>query len=155
MPAATRWGDHGPAIPTSSQRQLRVAAARAGAAGQRPSGGSAGAENAYAGAVLVAASAFPGGSRPLAGDSSPRGATGDRGCSCAGRGCLSAWGLVAGVGVDVSRSAVLGFLSATNPAAVKLIDAFRSHYSALALYVCDRYPLPGTPLTGAKRGRFT
>jgi hypothetical protein len=46
---------------------------------------------------------------------------------------------VAGVGVAISGSAVLGFLSATNPAAVKLIDAFRSHYSAPALYVCDRY----------------
>jgi hypothetical protein len=34
---------------------------------------------------------------------------------------------VAGLSVDVSISAVLGFLSATNPAAVKLIDAFRSH----------------------------
>jgi hypothetical protein len=43
---------------------------------------------------------------------------------------------VAGVGVEVSLSAVLGFLSATNPAAVKLVDAFRSHYSAPALYVC-------------------
>ena len=61
------------------------------------------------------------------------GATRDREASCAGRGCLSAWGLVAGVGVAISRSAVLGFLSATNPAAVKLIDAFRSHYSAPAL----------------------
>jgi hypothetical protein len=72
----------------------------------------------------------------------PARSTRDRECSCAGRGCLSAWGLVAGVGVDVSLSAVLGFLSATNPAAVKLIDAFRSHYSAPALYVCDRYRLP-------------
>jgi hypothetical protein len=34
---------------------------------------------------------------------------------------------MAGVGVDVSRSAVLGFLSATNPAAVKTIHDFRSH----------------------------
>jgi hypothetical protein len=81
---------------------------------------------------------IPGPSRAL----SPWGATRDRERSCAGRGCLSAWGLVAGVGVAISRSAVLGFLSATNPAAVKLIDAFRSHYSAPALYVCDRYPLP-------------
>jgi hypothetical protein len=36
--AATGWGDRAPAIPTSTQRQLRAAAARAGASGQRPRG---------------------------------------------------------------------------------------------------------------------
>jgi hypothetical protein len=44
--------------------------------------------------------------------------------------CLSAWGLMAGVRVDVSLGAVLVFLSVTNSAAVNLIDAFRSHYSS-------------------------
>ena len=86
------------------------------------------AENTCTGAILATASAlpqvYPG---PHHGHPSPRGATGDRGCSCAGRGCLSAWGLVAGLRVDVSLSAVLGFLSVTNSAAVNLIDAFRSH----------------------------
>ena len=113
----------------------------AGGRGPYGSGGSAPtegdlptAENACAGAVLVTASALPGRiPAPWPGTQARWGTTGDRGCGCAGRGCLSAWGLVAGVGVDVSRSAVLGFLSATHPAAVKLIDALRSHYSAPAL----------------------
>jgi hypothetical protein len=37
---------------------------------------------------------------------------------------------MAGLRVDVSLSAVLGFLSVTNSAAVNPIDAFRSHYSS-------------------------
>jgi hypothetical protein len=93
-----------------------------------PTGSSTVAEKACAGAVLAAASALPGRIwAPWPGTQARWGAAGDREHSCAGRGCLSAWGLVAGVRIDVSLSAVLGFLSATNPAAIKLIDAFRSH----------------------------
>jgi hypothetical protein len=82
-----------------------------------------------------------GGSRALAGDSSPWGVIGDRGCSCAGRGCLSA-GVSGRCSCRHFTSAVLGFLSAANCAAVKFIDSFCSHYRAPALYVCDRYRLP-------------
>jgi hypothetical protein len=97
-------------------------------------------ENTCTGAVLVPASAlpqtYPG---PHHGHSSPRGVRAVIGGVAVLVGGVSAWGLVAGVGVDISPSAVLGFLSATHPAAVKLIDALRSHCSAPALYVCDRY----------------
>src|SRR5277367_3578389 len=98
------------------------------------------AEKVCTGAVLVPASALPQTYPGPHHGHSTRGVRSAIGSTAVlAGGCLSAWGLMAGVGVDVSVSAVLGFLSATNPAAVKLIDAFRSHYSAPALYVCDRY----------------
>jgi hypothetical protein len=150
MPAATGWGDHRPAIPASTQRQLRGAAARAGAAGQRPPGRSASAEKACEGAVLVAASALAGripapwpgtlarGVRPVIGGAAVR-----------ARG-VSAWRLVAGVGVDVSLSAMLRSSSATYPAAVKPFTiSFR--ITVPRHFYVRRYPLPCTPLTGAKK----
>jgi hypothetical protein len=78
--------------------------------GSAPTGGDLStAENACTGAVLVPASALPGGSRPQAGVS------------------VGVGGLVAGLRVDVSLSAVLRSSSATNPAAVKPIHDFLSH----------------------------
>ena len=124
-PPACDTGEH--STPAAGGRDPR------GGAAQRPPGRAAGAEKVCAGAVLVPVSALPGGSAP-------------------GRGVCRRGGLVAGLRVDVSRSAVLGFSSATHPAAVKPIHDFLSHYSAPALYV-RRYPLPATLLTGAKRGR--
>jgi hypothetical protein len=62
--AATRWGDHAPPIPANTN--VTVDSAAAGSRGPRggvwsaPTGSSAVAENACAGAVLVAASALPG-----------------------------------------------------------------------------------------------
>jgi hypothetical protein len=95
---ATGWGDHAPAIPTNN---VTVDSAAAGGRGPRGGGGSAPtegdlptAEKACTGAILIPASALPpGGSRPHRGHSSPWGATRDRGRGCAGRGCLSRWGV--------------------------------------------------------------
>jgi hypothetical protein len=111
------------------RRALNVSRGRPRPARGRPlsahRGDLAAAENTCTGAILATASAlpqvYPG---PHHGHPSPRGATGDRGCGCAGRGVCRGGGSVAGVRVDVALSAVLGFLSATNPTAVKPLHDF-------------------------------
>jgi hypothetical protein len=58
---------------------------------------------------------------------------------------------VAGLRVDISLSAVFKILGGDQSRRRQTIDAFRSHYSAPALYVCDRYRLPARQLTGAEK----
>jgi hypothetical protein len=97
--AATRWGDHSPAIPASTQRRLRAAATRAGAAGQRPPRvicqRRKRLHGCCSGPSVGTARRIP---APWPGTPARR-----------VRPVIGSAAVLAGVGVDVSRSAVLGF----------------------------------------------